>query len=46
LILDLFQKRIGYINSIGVIILNLKMDGKTAEQYASNAQKIRVITET
>ncbi len=25
--------------------MNLQMDGKTAEQYASNAQKIRVITE-
>ena len=31
---------------MGVIILNLQMDGKIAEQYVSNTQKIRVITET
>lgn len=28
-----------------MIILNLKMDGKNVEQYSSNTQKIRVITE-
>lgn len=28
-----------------MIILNLQMDGKTAEQYKNSAQKIRVITE-
>jgi len=31
---------------MGVIILNLQMDGSIAEQYASNTQKIRIITET
>ena len=28
-----------------MIILNLQMDGRSAEQYSSNTQKIRVITE-
>ncbi len=29
-----------------MIILNLQMDGRIAERYSSNAQKIRIITET
>ena len=28
-----------------MIILNLQMDGRKADNYSSNAQKIRVITE-